>query len=99
VATFDSGNHYPPELPQGRSSTPKIRKVAQASFQPRPPGLSKSESTNNGAFGSSLPHWRLFLSMLNWRRDPDHEQRMMQRRKEIEQFRNDTEQLKPRTPS
>jgi hypothetical protein len=27
---------------------------------------------------SSLPRWRLFLSMLNWRGDPGYEQRMMQ---------------------
>ncbi|WP_295459345.1 hypothetical protein [Synechococcus sp. UW140] len=59
--------------------------------------LSKSESTNNGAFGSSLPRWRLYLSMLNWRRDPGYEQRMMQRRKEIEQIKSEIERIKSET--
>ncbi|MCP9925784.1 hypothetical protein KBY79_11260 [Synechococcus lacustris C3-12m-Tous] len=43
--------------------------------------LSKSESTNNGAFGSSLPRWRLYLSMLNWRRDPGYEQQKLENAK------------------
>jgi hypothetical protein len=33
-------------------------------------------SSSNGASASSLPRWRLWLSMLNWRRDPDYERRM-----------------------
>ncbi|MEB3168863.1 MAG: hypothetical protein VKK97_09040, partial [Synechococcaceae cyanobacterium] len=33
-------------------------------------------SSSNGASGSSLPRWRLLLSMLNWRRDPDHERKL-----------------------
>jgi hypothetical protein len=43
---------------------------------PSPPVPSSSRS--NGAFGSSLPQWRSFLSTLNWRRDPGYEQRMKQ---------------------
>jgi hypothetical protein len=32
VATFDSGNPSPPELPQGRSSTPKLEKLRRPAF-------------------------------------------------------------------
>jgi septal ring factor EnvC (AmiA/AmiB activator) len=35
-----------------------------------------SPSSSNGACGSSLPRWRLWLSMLNWRRDPDYERKL-----------------------
>ena len=35
-----------------------------------------SPSSSNGASGSSLPRWRLWLSILNWRRDPDHERKL-----------------------
>ncbi len=35
-------------------------------------------SSSNGASLSSLPRWRQFLSMLNWRRDPGYELRVMQ---------------------
>ena len=55
-----------------------------------------------------MPRWRLFLSMLNWRRDPGYEQRKMQHEwrmrqidertrqleREILQVRNETEQIK-----
>jgi len=34
---------------------------------------STSSSSSNGACGSSLPPWRLFLQMLNWRHNPDIE--------------------------
>ena len=60
-----------------------------------------SSSPSNGASGSSLPQWRLWLQTLNWRRDPgyeqrkmQHEQRMKQLRSESEQMRNETEQLR-----
>ena len=33
-------------------------------------------SSSNGASASSLPRWRSWLSMLNWRRDPDHERKL-----------------------
>ncbi|MFM7087906.1 MAG: hypothetical protein ACKOXO_13105, partial [Cyanobium sp.] len=55
---------------------------------------------SNGASPSSLPRWRQFLSMLNWRRDPDYEQRKMQHElymqqleKDILQVRSDRERL------
>ena len=32
MATFDSGNPSPPELPQGRSSTPKLEKLRRPAF-------------------------------------------------------------------
>ncbi|MFM7238148.1 MAG: hypothetical protein ACKOZN_00885, partial [Cyanobium sp.] len=36
-----------------------------------------SPSRSSGESLSSLPRWRQFLSMLNWRRDPVYEQRML----------------------
>jgi len=61
----------------------------------------ESPSSSNGEFLSSLPRWRQFLSMLNWRRDPDYEQRMRALRIDIEriesempQTENETEQIK-----
>ena len=56
-----------------------------------------SKSTSNGAYGSSLPRWRLFLSMLNWRRDPGYEQRLRQIESDTEQIKNETEQIKSDT--
>ena len=53
-----------------------------------------SSSLSNGAFGSSLPQWRSFLSTLNWRRDPGYEQRMKQLRSETEQREMQYEQRK-----
>jgi len=47
--------------------------------------------------GSSLPRWRLWLSTLNWRRDPGYEQRMMQHEQRMKQLRNETEQLRSET--
>ena len=58
---------------------------------PSPPVPSSSRS--NGASGSSLPQWRLWLSMLNWRRDPGYEQRMKQLRSETEQLRQENRRL------
>ena len=50
---------------------------------------------------ASLPRWRQWLSMLNWRRDPGyerrkmrHEARMKQLASKIEQIRTETEQLR-----
>ena len=55
-----------------------------------------SRSSSNGASGSSLPPFRSFLRMLNWRRDPVvemqialSEQRTKQLEKEIEQLQKD----------
>jgi hypothetical protein len=42
-----------------------------------------SLSSSNGVSGSSLPPFRSFLRMLNWRRDPAAEQRRMQLEKEL----------------
>ena len=41
-----------------------------------PSPITPSPSSSNGACGSSLPRWRLLLSTLNWRRDPDHERKL-----------------------
>ncbi len=72
-----------------------------------PSSVVPSNSSNSGESFSSLPRWRQFLSMLNWRRDPDYEQRKMQFEqrkmqhawrmkqlaKDIEQIRKDSEQI------
>ncbi|MCS5692247.1 hypothetical protein NZK33_09655 [Cyanobium sp. FGCU-6] len=59
-----------------------------------------SHSPNNGESLASLPRWRQFLSMLNWRRDPGYEQsivlhelRMKQLESEISRVRSDSEQI------
>ena len=51
-----------------------------------------------------MPRWRQWLSMLNWRRDPDYEQRKMQhelRMKQLEseilRVRSDSEQIEKET--
>jgi hypothetical protein len=51
------------------------------------PTAPPSSSRSNGASGSSLPRWRLWLSTLNWRRDPGYELRMKQLRSESEQIK------------
>ncbi|MFM9047467.1 MAG: hypothetical protein ACKOOH_07390 [Cyanobium sp.] len=58
---------------------------------PSPDGPSSSTST--GASFSSLPQWRQFLSMLNWRRDPDYEQRKMQHEWRMKQLEIDIVQI------
>ncbi|MFI0403342.1 MAG: hypothetical protein ACH34U_10585 [Cyanobium sp.] len=72
------------------------------------PQAPSSTSISNGASGSSLPQWRLWLQTLNWRRDPgveqremqyeqrkiQHELRMKQLESEIAQIENETEQLR-----
>ena len=60
---------------------------------PSPPAPGSS-SRSNGASGSSLPQWRLFLSTLNWRRDPGYEQLKMQHELRMKQLSNETEQLR-----
>ena len=37
---------------------------------------SASSSSSNGACGSSLPRWRLYLQTLNWRHNPDIEKQI-----------------------
>jgi len=58
--------------------------------QPAPPSSSRS----NGASGASLPQWRLWLQTLNWRRDPDVEQKINASRLGTKQIERETEQLK-----
>ena len=43
--------------------------------------------------GSSLPRWRLWLSTLNWRRDPGYEQRMMQHEQRMKRLRSENARL------
>ena len=57
---------------------------------PAPPSSSRS----NGASGASLPQWRLWLQTLNWRRDPDVEQKINASRLRTKQIERETEQLK-----
>jgi TolA-binding protein len=59
-----------------------------------------SPSLSSGESLASLPRWRQFLSTLNWRRDPDYEQRrilhgqrMKQLESEIELLESEIEQL------
>jgi len=65
-----------------------------------PSPAAPSNSSSNGVSLSSLPRWRQFLSTLNWRRDPDYEQRKMQhelRMKQLEseilRVRSDSERI------
>ena len=62
---------------------------------------STSSSSSNGACGSSLPRWRLWLQTLNWRRNPDIEKqinasklRTKQLSSESAQIEKEIEQLK-----
>jgi hypothetical protein len=48
-----------------------------------------SPSTSNGVLSSSLPRWRLWLSMLNWRRDPDVEMRIAESKMREQQLRRE----------
>jgi len=61
--------------------------------QPAPPSSSRS----NGASGASLPQWRLWLQMLNWRRDPDVEQKINASRLRTKQFESEINGSKQRT--
>lgn len=72
---------------------------------------SASSSSSNGACGSSLPRWRLWLQTLNWRRNPDIEKQISasqlrtkqleseskQIEKEIEQLRNESLRVRSET--
>ena len=53
-----------------------------------------SHSSSNGVSGSSLPPFRSFLRMLNWRRDPDREMRLKELEKRSKQLESEIEQLK-----
>ena len=58
------------------------------------PSAPPSSSRSNGASGASLPQWRLWLQTLNWRRDPDVEQKINASRLRTKQIERETEQLK-----
>jgi len=54
---------------------------------------SASSSSSNGACGSSLPRWRLFLQTLNWRHNPDIEKQINASRLRTKQLRSESEQI------
>jgi hypothetical protein len=62
-----------------------------------PSPATASASSSNGESLASLPRWRQRLSMLNWRRDPDYEQRMNAKLTEIEQIKARTKQIEKET--
>ena len=51
---------------------------------------STSSSSSNGACGSSLPRWRLFLQTLNWRRNPDIEKQINASRLRTKQLESES---------
>ena len=53
-----------------------------------------SLSSSNGVSGSSLPPFRSFLRILNWRRDPAREMRLKELEKRSKQLESEIEQLK-----
>ena len=55
---------------------------------------STSSSSSNGACGSSLPRWRLFLQTLNWRHNPDIEKQINASKLRTKQIESETEQLR-----
>jgi hypothetical protein len=62
-----------------------------------PSPATASASSSNGESLASLPRWRQWLSMLNWRRDPDYEQRINAKLTEIEQIKARTKQIEKET--
>jgi hypothetical protein len=54
---------------------------------------STSSSSSNGACGSSLPRWRLFLQTLNWRHNPDIEKQINASRLRTKQLRSESAQI------
>ena len=54
---------------------------------------STSSSSSNGACGSSLPRWRLFLQTLNWRHNPDIEKQINASRLRTNQLRSESAQI------
>ena len=59
-----------------------------------PSPTASSLSSSNGVSGSSLPPFRSFLRMLNWRRDPAREMRLNELEKRSKQLESEIEQLK-----
>ena len=73
-----------------------------------PSPATASASSSNGESLASLPRWRQFLlgacntarhlgATLNWRRDPDYEQRKMQHEVRMKQLESEIEQIKKET--
>ena len=73
-----------------------------------PSPATASASSSNGESLASLPRWRQFLlgacntarqlgATLNWRRDPDYEQRKMQQEVRMKQLESEIEQIKKET--
>jgi hypothetical protein len=52
-----------------------------------------SGSSSNGACGSSLPRWRLFLQTLNWRHNPDIEKQINASRLRTKQLESESKQI------
>jgi hypothetical protein len=52
-----------------------------------------SLSSSNGASGSSLPPFRSFLQMLNWRRDPAREMQIERSKERTKQLKNERVQI------
>jgi len=55
---------------------------------------SASSSSSNGACGSSLPRWRLWLQTLNWRHNPDLEKQISASQLRTKQLENEIELLR-----
>ena len=53
-----------------------------------------SHSPSSGASGSSLPPFRSFLRMLNWRRDPAVEMQIERSKQRTKQLESEIEQLR-----
>ena len=62
---------------------------------PSPAALSHSRSSGESL--ASLPRWRKFLSTLNWRRDPGHEQNIVLHEQRMKQLASDIERSEERT--
>ncbi|MEI8251903.1 MAG: hypothetical protein WCF98_12095, partial [Synechococcus sp. ELA057] len=58
------------------------------------PSSDPSGSISRSEFLSSLPRWRRWLSMLNWRPVVDLEIRAIERERQIAQLRSETAQLR-----
>ena len=59
-----------------------------------PSPTASSLSNSNGVSGSSLPPFRSFLRMLNWRRDPVVEMQIERSEQRTKQLESEIEQLK-----
>ncbi|MCS5698687.1 hypothetical protein NZK32_06490 [Cyanobium sp. FGCU-52] len=57
------------------------------------PSSAPYQSISRSEFLSSLPRWRRWLSMLNWRPVVDLEIRAIEREKQIAELRSDSERI------